>query len=407
MSSSYPSTSLTGNSLYTFLLSSLWCEYPVSPSPDLKSKSSPVHSLSFSAILSNPSSILNTPSNARDCGLHMSLWGSTCSLMKSLDPSSSRICAVIPSTNSSNLQSSLFLHPYHSRSGWSDPRCAWILSNQELYRRVPGWRTTVKYLYSPEVSIWAASPKVEYCDRAKCESPPLSWMYFSTSGNEWMPALRPVMYVVSVLLAAFGTLQYARWCPGESNTRSPARPSAAPSCPSAARCALASAAETGARWWRAWWWWGLPRSARGVAPTRDAAARPRTPHREAIPTSARPGVGVTPPEEMAGAVDAAASPTWSSGSSSWEPRVALAFIVKKRAPRAKPRSRPSNAPSAGEDWVSRAREGRLISRRRTMVFFSTRTTTRPEEVRRSGVLFCFTQGNRVFKTQIYILYMGH
>ena len=62
---------------------------------------------------------------------------------------------------------------------------------------------------------------------AKCESPPLAWMYSSTPLNVLMPALSPVMYVVTVDDAAFGTLQYARWWLGDSSTRLLLRPSAA------------------------------------------------------------------------------------------------------------------------------------------------------------------------------------
>ena len=83
---------------------------------------------------------------------------------------------------------------------------------------------------------------------------------------------------------------------------------------------------------------------------------------------------------------------------SWEPRVALAFIVKKRAPRAKPRSRPSDAPSAGVDWASRAREGRLLLDAGRWFFF----VSRDDASRRSSTLGCFVllhTGKRVFKTR--------
>ena len=81
-----------------------------------------------------------------------------------------------------------------------------------LYSLVPGCRTTVKYRVGSSSGFrpaCSASSKVEYCVRAKCESPPLSWMYLSTSEKVSMPASRPVMYVVRVEEAAFGMLQYA------------------------------------------------------------------------------------------------------------------------------------------------------------------------------------------------------
>ena len=105
----------------------------------------------------------------------------------------------MPSTNVSKEQLSSLSQPYQSRSGWSLPRCAWILSNHVLYSLVPGCRTTVKYRVGSSSGfrpLCSASSKVEYCVRAKCESPPLSWMYLSTSEKVSMPASRPVMYVV-------------------------------------------------------------------------------------------------------------------------------------------------------------------------------------------------------------------
>jgi hypothetical protein len=115
---------------------------------DWKSNAVPVQSLNVLAISSKPSSKRNTPSKSRFLGLHISACGSTCSLMNCFVSSTSAICFVTPSTNFSNEHSSSLLQAYQSKSGWSDPRCAWILSNHVEYRRVPGCRTTVKTLYA-------------------------------------------------------------------------------------------------------------------------------------------------------------------------------------------------------------------------------------------------------------------
>ena len=308
MSASYPSTSDTGNSAYTFFDMRLWCEYPSSPSSDLKSNRWPVQDSSSDSMASNPSSILNTPSNRCVSGSQSRRCSSTCSLTYSREVSV-ETWAVMPSTNVSKEQLSSLSQPYHSRSGWSLPRCAWILSNHVLYSLVPGCRTTVKYRIGSSSGfrpLCSASSKVEYCVRAKCESPPLSWMYLSTSEKVSMPASRPVMYVVRVEEAAFGMLQYARLWSGERRTRLLGRPSAA----------LRAAASPEER----------PRRAFVTTPARVAAATPSTPHRPAAETSATrrrlPPLGVLPrPGSASGARSRRGA---SSGAS---PRVACMVVV--------------------------------------------------------------------------------
>ena len=225
---SYPSLSLTGNSSYTFFAFLLWCEYPISPFSDLKSNSTSLHFFNACSIWSKPSSMRNTPSKSRAFGSHRSDCTATCSLTLSTSGSS---CShlVTPSTNCSKVQLGSPSHAAHRRSGWSDPRCEWILSNHVLYSRVPvlitvgsgscgqresqggtvngtrglhhgflpGCRTTVKYRYCGALLLRQcsrpASWNVLYCVMAKCESPPRSMMNCSTSENLWMLTFRPVM----------------------------------------------------------------------------------------------------------------------------------------------------------------------------------------------------------------------